>query len=185
MQLRFGAMRKALFMIFIRERTFTVGVCCTYLSTRRIRSVTSYVLSVFISLSTCFLRLFTRFIVFIFLVSSLLVFCRKNDITAVLKRSDLPKDVKTGLLHLRDRRCKASYNETHVFITLKLAQQKACGTIYEDKDQTQSYTNSLSDGDLFFANFTCSYERKRTVGSLSFLPAKRRLTVSRSKSDCY
>lgn len=130
-------------------------------------------------------------IVFPFLASHFVVFCDENAMTAVFERADLPKQVNIDRLHLRSRQCRATYNSTHVFIKTPLT---SCGTLYEETDQTMFFSNTLSEepsllpfGDtvsrnyLFQANFTCSYGRKRTVGTVSFKPARQRLSASLSK----
>ena len=111
--------------------------------------------------------------------------------TAVFERADLPKHVNVDRLYLRNRRCKASYNSTHVFINTPLT---GCDTVYKETEQMMFFTNTLSERSqnvpeggvitrdyLFKANFTCGYGRKRTVGTFSFEPAQQRLTVNLSK----
>ena len=123
-----------------------------------------------------------------FSASHFLVFCNNDAMTAVFKRADLPKHVNVDQLYLRDVRCKASYNSTHVFINTALT---GCGTLYKETEQMMFFTNTLSERSLnapggavisrnylFEANFTCSYGRKRTVGTFSFEPAKQRLFVN-------
>ena len=136
----------------------------------------------------CFLFLF-------FSASHFFVFCKNHVMSAVFVRTDLPKHVNIDHLYLRDRRCKASYNSTHVFINAALT---GCGTLYEETEQMMFFTNTLSEKSqkasgagvitrdyLFNANFTCSYGRKRTVGTFSFEPAQQRLTVNLSKYMYY
>ena len=133
--------------------------------------------------------LLTWFIKLSFIASTLLVFCEDKSMGMTLRRSYLPKQVNIHNLHLRDN-CPVGYNKTHVFSLLRLP-TAACGTICQKTDQIKSYTNSLSEEQrsssggkkryLFFANFTCSYNRKNIAGSLSFLPARRSLLVTRSK----
>ena len=111
--------------------------------------------------------------------------------TAVFERADLPKHVNVDPLYLRDHRCQASYNSTHVFINTPLT---GCDTLYEETEQMMFFTNTLSEKStnvsrtgvitrdyLFKAKFTCSYGRKRTVGTFSFEPARQRLAVNLSK----
>ncbi|XP_028395056.1 ZP domain-containing protein-like [Dendronephthya gigantea] len=117
------------------------------------------------------------------------VFCDKDYMTAVFHRSDLPKNVNVGRLYLQYRSyyCKASYNSTHVIVKTQLT---GCGTVVTKDDQTLYFSNSLSEVEqsysgsgvitrnyLFRANMTCSFPRKRTVGSFSFDPAKERTLV--------
>ena len=111
--------------------------------------------------------------------------------TAVFERADLPKHVNVDRLYLRNRRCKASYNSTHVFINTPLT---GCDTVYKETEQMMFFTNTLSERSqnvsgggvitrnyLFKANFTCSYGRKRTVGTFSFEPAQQQLVVNLSE----
>lgn len=118
-----------------------------------------------------------------------MVFCEDDSMGVTLKRSYLPKQVNINNLHLKDHHCQVGYNKTHIFSTLTLT--TTCGTIFQKTDQIKSYTNSLSEEQrlsfggsesyLFFENFSCSYDRKITVGSLNFRPARPRLLVTRSK----
>ena len=116
--------------------------------------------------------------------------CDKDSMRVVFERSNLPKSANIDALYLRDDRCRASYNQTHVFVKTSL---KDCGTSYHESDQEMFFSNTLyqrsirsggavitRDHTINF-NFTCSYGRKLTVGSLSFLPAKQTLTVSQSR----
>ena len=110
--------------------------------------------------------------------------------TAVFPREDLPKHVNIDRLYFRHRSCKASWNSTHVIARTPLT---GCGTVFSKTHQTLFFTNVLSQDEqgggvgvvtrdyLFKANLTCSYPRKRTVGSFSFAPAKQRLFVSVGK----
>ncbi|XP_028394920.1 ZP domain-containing protein-like [Dendronephthya gigantea] len=117
------------------------------------------------------------------------VFCDKDYMTAVFDRGDLPKNVNIDNLYLRSRSryCKASSNSTHVIVKTQLT---GCGTVFTKDDQTLYFSNALSEVEqsysgsgvitrnyLFKANMTCSYPRKRTVGSFSFAPAKERTLV--------
>ncbi|XP_028394860.1 ZP domain-containing protein-like [Dendronephthya gigantea] len=115
------------------------------------------------------------------------VFCDKDYMTAVFDGGDLPKHVNIDNLYLRSRYCKASYNSTHVIVKTSLT---GCGTVFTKDDQTLYFSNTLSEVEqsysgsdvitknyLFKANMTCSYPRKRTVGSFSFDPAKERTLV--------
>ena len=132
--------------------------------------------------------LLTWFIKLSFIASTLLVFCKNESMGITLRRSYLPKQVNIHNLRLRGD-CAVGYNKTHIFSLLQLT--TVCGTICQKTDQIKSYTNSLFEeqrsssggkkSDLFLANFTCSYDRKNTAGSLNFLPARRSLLVTRSK----
>ena len=119
------------------------------------------------------------------------VICGNDGITVLAHRSSLPKSTNVNGLHLLDRRCRANYNQTHIFIKTSLT---GCGTRYKETDQKVFFSNALSEEPSSFAskdvitrshllnvNFTCSYGRKRTVGSFSFQPARQRLSVSLSK----
>ena len=126
----------------------------------------------------------------IFLASQFHVICNNDDITIIADRSNLPKSMNVNGLHLLDSRCRANYNQTHVFVKTSLT---GCGTRYEETDQTMFFSNVLSEepylvtsgvitrNQLVNINFTCSYGRKRTVGSISFQPSRQRLSVSLSK----
>ena len=118
------------------------------------------------------------------------VFCDSDYMTAVFDRADLPKHLNVDRLYLRSRRCRASYNSTHVIVKTPLT---GCGTVFSKDDQTLFFSNVLSEEQnsravgvitrdyLFKANLTCAYPRKRTVGSISFEPAKQRMFVNLSK----
>ena len=112
----------------------------------------------------------------------------------VFHRSDLPKHLSPNDLRLKDKydsRCRATGNQTHVYINVPL---KGCGTTYSENEQTMSFTNALKeyhvyshDGSVitregvFEAEFTCTYGRKRTVGAISFEPAMQTVKVVKSK----
>ena len=116
--------------------------------------------------------------------------CDNDFMTAVFVREDLPKHVNIDRLYFRHRSCKARWNSTHVIAKASLT---GCGTVFTKTEQTLFFTNVLSDEGqgrgvgvitrdyLFRANLTCTYPRKRTVGSFSFAPAKQRLFVSVGK----
>ena len=113
--------------------------------------------------------------------------CDTSHMTALLKRAHLPKHVNVDRLYLQHRGCKAEWNSTHVIIKTSLS---GCGTTFSKDHQTIFFSNVLSEeGDslgvgnstktyLLRANLTCSYPRRRTVGSLNFTPVKRKLFVS-------
>ena len=107
--------------------------------------------------------------------------------TAVFPRESLPERVNIDRLHFRDRFCRASWNLTHVIAKTSLT---GCGTVFSKTKQTLFFDNVLSEEGngggvgvitrdyLFRANLTCTYPRKRTVGSFSFAPAKQRMFVN-------
>ncbi|XP_028394865.1 uncharacterized protein LOC114519007 [Dendronephthya gigantea] len=110
------------------------------------------------------------------------VFCDNDYMTAVFDRKDFPKHVNVDRLYLLSRSCKANWNSTHVIVKTQLT---GCGTVFTKDDQTLYFSNTLSEMEsshggsgsvsrnyLFTAAMTCSYPRKRTVGSFSFAPAK-------------
>ena len=121
------------------------------------------------------------------LVSRFQVFCDNDFMTAVFVREDLPKHVNIARLYFHHRSCRARWNSTHVIAKAPLT---GCGTVLSKTEQTLFFTNILSEEGqgygvgvitrdyLFRANLTCSYPRRRTVGSFSFAPAKQRLFVS-------
>lgn len=130
-------------------------------------------------------------IVFFFLASRFLLLCDSDVMTAVFNRADLPKHTNVNQLALRHRRCKAYSNSTHVIVKAPLS---GCGTIFSKDDQSLFFTNVLSEqqdnrtsgavitrGYLFKAKLTCTYPRKRSIGSFSFAPAKERQFVSLGK----
>ena len=109
----------------------------------------------------------------------------------VFNRADIPSSVSLNRLRLIDSRCRANSNGSHVFFRVPL---KGCGTKYSETDLTMSFTNVLTEdlvnyrpshiitrGNPFKATFTCTYDRKRTVGSFSFEPSRRNLSVVQSK----
>jgi hypothetical protein len=104
--------------------------------------------------------------------------CETNHMTAFLERAFLSKHVNVDRLYLRDRGCKAEWNSSHVVIKTSLS---GCGTTFSKDHQNIFFSNVLSgESDssavgnstktYLRANMTCSYPRKRTVGSLSFAP---------------
>jgi hypothetical protein len=109
---------------------------------------------------------------------------------AVLDRAYLPKHVNIDRLYLQDRYCRAHRNSTHVVVKTPLT---GCGTVFSKNNQTLFFRNVLSEeGDsgglgvitrdyLFKANLTCTYPRKRRVGSFKFALAKQRVLVSLGK----
>ncbi|CAB4006010.1 deleted in malignant brain tumors 1 -like, partial [Paramuricea clavata] len=115
------------------------------------------------------------------------VFCDNSYMTAVLDRAYLPKHVNIDRLYLGDRYCRAHWNSTHVIVKTSLT---GCGTVFSKNDQTLFFRNVLSEeGDsgglgvitrdyLFKVNLTCTYPRKRSVGSFNFALAKQRVFVS-------
>ena len=121
------------------------------------------------------------------LVSRFQVLCDNDYMTAVFTREDIPKHINIDRLYFQSRSCKASWNSTHVIARAPLT---GCGTTVSKTQQTLFFTNVLSEDDqelrfgvitrshLFRANLTCTYPRKRTVGSFSFAPAKQRMFVS-------
>ena len=123
----------------------------------------------------------------LYLDSSFQVFCDNDFITAVFARKDLPKHVNIARLYFRHRSCRARWNSKHVIAKAPLT---GCGTVFSKTEQTLFFTNILSEegrdqrvgvitrDNLFRANLTCAYPRKRTVGSFRFAPAKQRLFVN-------
>ena len=109
-----------------------------------------------------------------------MVLCGNDAITAVFDRRDLPNNVSINQLYLRDGRCRATYNSTHVIVRTPLS---GCGTVYEEDEQNMFFTNILSETSSFYhsgitrdylfkTKFICCYGRKRTVGGFSFEPAR-------------
>ena len=117
--------------------------------------------------------------------------CENDKMTAVFKREDLPKHMNVRYLYLRNRRCRAHWNSTHVIVRTSLT---GCGTVFSKDEKNLYFSNVLSEDGydqssgiisrdyLFRVNLTCSYPRKRTVGSFNFAPARRRMFVSLCKS---
>ena len=133
----------------------------------------------------------------VILASYFQVFCDKDYMTAVFDRGDLPKHINVNNLYLQSQsqHCKAGYNSTHVIVKTQLT---GCGTVFTKDDQTLFFSNAISEVEkgyggsgvitrnyLFKANMTCSYPRKRTVGSFSFAPAKERTLVALSKYNTF
>ena len=118
------------------------------------------------------------------------MFCDNSNMTAVLDRAYLPKHINIDRLYLRDRYCRAHRNSTHVIVKTSLT---GCGTVFSKNDQTLFFRNVLSEeGDsgglgvitrdyLFKVNLTCTYPRKRRVGSFNFALAKQRMFVNLGK----
>ena len=103
--------------------------------------------------------------------------------TVVFARQDLPRDINVDRLYFSQRSCKAGWNSTHVIARASLT---GCGSVSLKTEQTLLYTNILSEEGrgmmnthhLFRTNLTCSFPRKRAVGSFSFVPSKQRMFVS-------
>ena len=103
--------------------------------------------------------------------------------TVVFARQDLPRNINVDRLYFSQRSCKAGWNSTHVIARASLT---GCGSVSLKTEQTLLYTNILSEEGrgmmnthhLFRTNLTCSFPRKRTVGSFSFVPSKQRMFVS-------
>ena len=127
-----------------------------------------------------------------FLAPRFQVLCDNNFMTAVFTREDLPQHVNIDRLYFKDRSCRAYSNSTHVIAKTPLT---GCRTVFSKNQQTLFFTNVLTEDEqgrtagvisrnyLFRANLTCTYPRKRTVGSFSFTPAKQRLFVSVGKKN--
>lgn len=106
------------------------------------------------------------------------------------ERASLPDYININELALHDRSCKANHNKTHIIVTTAL---NRCGTTFRETEEELIFSNALtsdslpSSGKLINRNkeisltFTCTYGRRKTVGSFNFLPAKQKLTVTESK----
>ena len=93
-------------------------------------------------------------------------------------------------MYLADGVCKASYNQTHVFVTTPL---NGCGTMYFETEQEMYYNNTLtatvpiSPGSVITRkqslafDFKCSYSRLVSVQGFKFEPPKPKITIERSK----
>jgi hypothetical protein len=97
-------------------------------------------------------------------------------------------------MFLADGICKASYNETHVFVTTAL---NGCGTIYSETEQEMYYSNTLiaavlvSPGSVitrkqsFAFSFRCVYSRLVSISGDKFKPPKQEIKVEKSKYLLY
>ena len=93
-------------------------------------------------------------------------------------------------MYLADGICKASYNDTHVYVETPL---NGCGTQYSETDQVMFYNNTLtaafptSPGSVitrkqsFAFTFKCTYSRLLSVGGIKFEPPKTKIEVENSK----
>ena len=93
-------------------------------------------------------------------------------------------------MYLADRACKASYNQTHVYVTTPL---NGCGNTYSQTEREFFYNNTLTAAvpispgsvitrkqSLAFA-FKCTYSRLLSVSGLKFEPPNPVITVEESK----
>ena len=93
-------------------------------------------------------------------------------------------------MYLADGVCKATYNQTHVFVTTPL---NGCGTMYSETEQEMYYNNTLtaavpiSPGSVitrkqsFAFDFKCTYSRLVTVSGFKFEPPNPVISIKQSK----
>ena len=124
-----------------------------------------------------------------FTATSYLVFCSRDNITVVIGRHKL-SSVDIDNMYLADGVCKASYNQTHVYVTTAL---NRCGTMYSETDQEMYYNNTLtaaipiSPGSVITRKqslaftFKCTYSRLVSVSGFKFEPPKPEVIVEQSK----
>jgi hypothetical protein len=117
------------------------------------------------------------------------VICDKDFIEVVVERHEvISLDIDN--IYLADGLCKASYNETHVFVKTKL---NDCGTNYSETEQEMYFSNALTvaapiaPGSVitrkqsFLFNFRCAYSRLVTVSGFKFTPPKQEVKIKKSK----
>ena len=117
------------------------------------------------------------------------VICDKNSITIVFEKYQLAS-LDIDNMYLSDGVCKASYNQTHVYVTTAL---NGCGTTYYETEQEIYYNNTLT-ADLLVApgtvitrkqsiafTLSCSYSRLISVSGFKFTPPKPLIVVEQSK----
>ena len=124
-----------------------------------------------------------------FAATSYLVICGRDNITVVFWRHAVTTfDIDN--MYLADGVCKASYNQTHVFVTTPL---NGCGTMYSETEQEMHYNNTLaasvpvSRGSVitrkqsFTFNFKCAYSRLFNVQGLKFKPPNPKIEIEQGK----
>ena len=115
--------------------------------------------------------------------------CNQNFIRVVFERHELVSfDIDN--MYLADGSCKASYNETHVFVQTAL---NSCGMKYSETEQEMFYSNTLravapvSPGAVitrkqtFVFSFRCAYSRLITISGFRFAPPKPQVVFEQSK----
>ena len=117
------------------------------------------------------------------------VICDKNSITMVFERYQVAL-LDIDNMYLVDGVCKASYNETHVYVTTAL---NGCGTTYYETEQEMYYNNTLTAALLAAPGavitrkqskaftFKCSYSRLISVSGFKFTPPKPVEVIEQSK----
>ena len=117
-----------------------------------------------------------------------LVICDKNSMTIVFEKDQVVSfDIDN--MYLADGVCKASYNQTHVYVTTAL---NGCGTTNYETEQEMYYNNTLT-AHLLVApgtvitrkrsigfTFKCSYSSLISVSGFSFTPPKPFIEVEES-----
>ena len=121
--------------------------------------------------------------------TSYLVICGKDNITVVFWRHAVTT-LDIDNMYLADGVCKASYNQTHVFVTTPL---NGCGTMYSETEQEMYYNNTLtatapiSPGSVITRkqsiafDFKCSYSRLVSVQGFKFEPPNPKINIEQSK----